>query len=264
MLIVTVKVQLVKVSYKTQTHIVINQIMHLESFQITGSDDDEEDIANTDTASRNVVMLNSIQHGDHAIEGNCWHHLRAVWVNAASKDIARHVSRDLSSELREIDARLRVKVKMDAIILAMDKCFAVTANYPKGCGDAFQAHMEERHSDHILHHVPSTKGNRQDIVCMCAGPAYMNRPYYIEFLDKKLRACNKQSMLQENMFIILSSVSIATMFRLFSIMEIAIIMPMRWFAGNSDKLANYGWSLQSMGRLLDTLYESMNHLKEEP
>ena len=54
------KVQLVKVSCKTQTHIVINQIMHLESFQIRGPDDDEEDIANTDTASSNVVMFKAI------------------------------------------------------------------------------------------------------------------------------------------------------------------------------------------------------------
>ena len=129
--------------------------------------------------------------------------MRAVWVNAASEDIARHVSKDLSSELREIDARLRVKVKMDAIILAMDKCFAVTVNYPKGCSDVFKVHIEEYHSDHILCHILSTKGNRQDIVCMCAGPACMNRPYCIEFLDEKLRAHNKQSILQENMFIIL-------------------------------------------------------------
>ena len=234
--------------------------MHLfaESFQIEGSEDDEQDDSipslipfrpqdyeddeaddhedrapsNTnallnDNASGNQVNLNSISHGVTIIEGNCWHHLRAVWVNAASEDMAKHISKDLSAELKEIDARLRVKVKMDDIILAMDKCFADTANYPKGCGDAFKGHMEEYHSDHILHHIPSTKGNRQDIICMCAGPACMNRPYCIEFLDKKLRAHNKQSILQENMFILLSSASIATMFRLFSIMEISIVMPMR-------------------------------------
>ena len=54
------------------------------------------------------------------------------------------------------------------------------------------------------------------------------------------------------------------MFRLFSVAEISIVMPMRWFAGNSHKLMNYGWSMQSNGRLLDTLHESMLQLKEEP
>ena len=41
-------------------------------------------------------------------------------------------------------------------------------------------------------------------------------------------------------------------------------MPMRWFAGNSHKLIDYGWSVQSNGRILDTLCESMLQLKEEP
>ena len=154
--------------------------------------------------------------------------------------MAKHVSKDLSAELKEIDARLRVKVKMDDIILAMGKCFAEPANYPKGCGNAFKGHVEEYHPDHILYHIPSTKGDRQDMICMCTGPACMNRLYCIEFLDKKLHACDKQSILQENMFILLSSLLIATMFRLFSVVEIAIAMPMCWFAGNSHKLANYG------------------------
>ena len=84
---------------------------------------------------------------------------------------------------------------MDDIFLAIVKCFADTANYPKGCADAFKGYMEEYHSDYILYHILSTKSNRQDIICMCAGPAHMNQPYYMEFLNKKLHACNKQSML---------------------------------------------------------------------
>jgi len=141
------------------------------------------------------IKLGSLTHDKNITMGNCWHHMRAVWIENASKALCKHVSQDLALELKAIDARLWVKVRMDNIILSIDKCFAETANYPKGCGDTFKAHMEEYHPDHILYHVPNTKGNRQDIVCMCSGPTYMNRPFYIEFLDKKLRAFNKQNIL---------------------------------------------------------------------
>ena len=90
---------------------------------------------------------------------------------------------------------------MDDIFLTMDKCFADAVNYPKGYGDTFKGHAEECHSDHDLCHILSTKGNRQDIICMHAEPTCVKRPHYVEFLNKKLRV-----------FILLSSVSIATMF----------------------------------------------------
>ena len=113
-----------------------------------------------DSTSRNGVNLNSISYGVTTIEGNCWHHLRAVWVNAASEDMAKHASKDLSTELKEIDSRLRANVKMDDVFLAIDKYFPNAANYPKGCGDAFKGHIEEYHLDHILCYVPSAKCNR--------------------------------------------------------------------------------------------------------
>ena len=91
-----------------------------------------------DSTSGNGVNLNSISHRVTTIKGNCWHHLRAVWVNAASEDIVKHISKDLSAELKEIDARLRVKVKMDDIFLAIDKYFTDAFNYSKGCSDAFK------------------------------------------------------------------------------------------------------------------------------
>ena len=166
--------------------------------------------------------------------------------------------------MKDIDSRLRVKVRVDSIILAIDKCFAETANYPKVCGDGFKARLEDRDPTHLLYHVLSTKGNRQDIVCKHAGPAHVNRTFCIEFLDKKLRAYNKQRMLQEKMFMSLSSLAVTTMFRTISVLDAAIMMPMRWFTGHSHTLGKYGWSVQSMGRLLDALHDYMNELKQHP
>ena len=153
---------------------------------------------------------------------------------------------------------------MDAIALGMDKCFAETANCPKGCSETFKAHMEECDPDHLLYHVPSTKDNRQDVFCMCARPACMNRPYCIEFLDKKLRAHKKQKMFQDNVFVILSSLATTSMFRMLIITDMVIVMPTRWFAGNSHELEEHGWSVLSMGRFQDALHDSMKELRTCP
>ena len=183
--------------------IVINQYSILEHFQIVGTDSNNEesmptlfaympemyeddledepketntsqDIQSIRADTTNNIPLDFINNSKVILEGNYQYYLRVVQINAVSEKICAHISNDLASELKDIDARLRVKIRMDSIILGMDKYFAETANYPKGCGDAFKAHMEEYNPDYLLYHTPSTKGNKQDIVYKCAGPAYMN------------------------------------------------------------------------------------------
>ena len=199
-----------------------------------------------------------------SLDVDCWHHLRNAWILALCKKVGKHLTKDLKEELNEIDSRLRVKLSMDRIMFSLNKLFCLTSNYPKGEGDAFKACMEECHPDNILYHVPNTKGNRQDIICTCAGPACMNRPLCIEYLDKRFRAHEKDNILEENMYILLSSLSTTAMFRLFSIIDLSIVMPMRWFAGNSHLLSEHGWSVRSNGRLLDTLCNKMTLLGESP
>ena len=175
-----------------------------------------------------------------SLDVDCWHHLRNVWILALCKKVCKHLTKDLKEELNEIDSRLRVKLSMDRIMLSLNKLFCLTSNYPKGEGDAFKACMEEHHPDNILYHVPNTKGSRQDIICTCAGPACMNRRLCIECLDKRFRAHDKDNILEENMYILLSSLSTTSMFRLFSIIDLLIVLPMRWFSGNSHLLSEYG------------------------
>ena len=158
---------------------------------------------------------------------------------------------------------------MAGIARAQDKLFNLTSNYPKGDGDAFRSHMEEYNPDALLIPVPSLKGNRQDIVMLCAAAIYMNRPYYIEYLDKRLKARNaskkkKSNILEENSWIVLSSLIVVACFRGLSIVHYAIIVPFRWLAGNSHTLSEYGWSVRSMGRAVDIIFDSMTMLANEP
>ena len=49
-----------------------------------------------------------------------------------------------------------------------------------------------------------------------------------------------------------------------SIENLSIVVPVRWFSGNSHALSQCGWSVRSMGRLLDTLCQKMMLLGESP
>ena len=87
-----------------------------------------------------------------------------------------HFRQELSEELKDIDARLRVNTNVPNISRGLEKLFSLTSNYPKGDGDAFRAHIEEHHPDTLLTSAPSLKGNRQDVVIHCASAICTSRP----------------------------------------------------------------------------------------
>ena len=169
---------------------------------------------------------------------------------------------ELVDDLKEIDGCLRVKVHGGSIVRSTDKCFNLTSNYPKGDGDGFKGHMEEYHPSSLLFHVKNTKGNRQDIVMESAGPMFMNRIYYVEFLDKKLRSLRKSNILEENLFMLLSSVHIVALFRSFTMCFISVVLPVRWLAGKTHELSDCNWGVRSMGRVIDMLETKMMEIQQ--
>ena len=52
--------------------------------------------------------------------------------------------------------------------------------------------------------------------------------------------------------------------RVLSIVNLAIVVLVRWFAGKSHTLSAHGWSVRSMGRLVDLLETKMLELKGNP
>ena len=57
---------------------------------------------------------------------------------------------------------------------------------------------------------------RQDLICMGADAIYKNRPYNVEFLDNRLRMKGNENILQQNLFIVLSSLEMIAVARFFS------------------------------------------------
>ena len=78
------------------------------------------------------------------------------------------------------------------------------ANYPKGHREVFREWVETYHPITLLLCVDRSSGSRQDLSVKGAGAVYINRPYWIELLEKRLRT-PVDNILQENIFIIISS-----------------------------------------------------------
>ena len=99
-------------------------------------------------------------------------------------------------------------------------------------------------------------GSRQDIGVEGAVPVLMNLKYYIEFLDWRLTCAVNDNLLQTSLYITLRSVEMVALLRVLSILHIAVCMPVRWLAGNTENLAQYDFGAVSMGRTLDMLEDA--------
>ena len=75
---------------------------------------------------------------------------------------------------------------------------------------------------------------------------YMNCPYWMDFLDERLWT-PEDNILQDNIFIILSSFEISALARLCAIIYITICLPTLWLAGNCHILSVNNWYLRSIG-----------------
>ncbi len=76
----------------------------------------------------------------------------------------------------------------------------------------------------FLLHAERASGNRQDVICMGIDVVCINRPLNVEFLDQQLCIKDNANILQENLFIILLSLKMIAVSRLFSILHLLL-----WF-----------------------------------
>jgi hypothetical protein len=109
----------------------------------------------------------------------------------------------------------------DGILRAIDKAFSLPANYPKGQGDMFKHWLLNFHPGALLVTVTHTTGSRQDRATEGAAEVYWNRRYYVEFLAECLHGCN-DNILQENLFIVLTSVEMVALCQTMAILHFKI------------------------------------------
>ena len=88
-------------------------------------------------------------------------------------------------------------------------------------------------------------------------------PNIKSLFDDQLRICGNNHILQKNLLIILSSIEIIDISRLFAILNGAVCMHVRWLAGNNHKLAHHNWGARSVGRVFDILHTAMNNILDD-
>ena len=212
---------------------------------------------------RILVKIVSEIDGGIVHEQDCFHHLRNVWINGVAKSVSSYMKEYLSDSLDNISSFLRISPDLAHIIRAYHKEFSLTANYPKGHGELFRDWIIKNHPMAFLLHAERANGNRQDVICMGADAVYINRPLNVEFLDQRLRIKDNANILQENLFVVLSSLEMVAVSRLFSILHVSIVIPFRWLAGMTHKLAHRKWGARSMGRAVDILHTACGQLLDD-
>ena len=150
---------------------------------------------------------------------------------------------------------------------AFDKDFSLGVIYPKGHGGLFRQWMKVNYPGELLWHVErAASGGRQDVASMAALAIFWNRHYCIDNLDEILTygdAGAKDNILANNLWILLSSVEMVAVARLWSILHIAIIMSIRWLAGKVHELEGYGWGPKTLGKVLDKLKDDLETLIDQ-
>ena len=125
---------------------------------------------------------------------------------------------------------------------AFEKMFSLCANYSKGLGEVFfQWIMDNNYGELIFHVERAAYGGRQDVTSMDAMEIFWNINLCVEFLDEMISYCGKgENILAQNLMILLSSVKIIAVSWLWSILNIAIIIPISWLAACTHKMKEYG------------------------
>ena len=72
-------------------------------------------------------------------------------------------------------------------------------------------------------HAERASGSRQDLICMGYMAIFKNRVLNIELLDDQLRICGNNHILQQNLFIILSSIKMISTSIMFAILNVAFL-----------------------------------------
>ena len=148
---------------------------------------------------------------------------------------------------------------------AFDKELSLCANYPKGWGVLFRQWRKEKYSGVLLFHVERACKGRMDVVPMASMAIYWNRNYCVEFLDEMISFCGREdNILAKNQMMLLSCLQMAAVARLWAILYISLLSPLRWLAGKTHKLAHRKWSYISMGKVMDKLKDDLESIIDSP
>ena len=173
----------------------------------------------------------------------CHNYLRNVWVKNVLESLTEFLRTDINDSLDEVASELNVSSRFMPLACTFDKSFSLYANYPMGLGEVFCQSIMDNHScERLLHVYRAEYGGRQDVTSMAAISIFWNKNYCVDFFDDMISYCGKnEKILPRNLMILISSVEIIAMSRLWSILHITTVMPMRWLKEYTHNMKEYEW-----------------------
>jgi hypothetical protein len=148
-------------------------------------------------------------------------------------------------------------------LIQVDKEYNLNANYTKGHGDEFGDWWNRCHpGKRRLPIIRVSGGNRQDAAFEGALPVYDSLDEMLQFTLECLW-CGSDNQLQRCLFLIMSSMEFVAQLRVASIFFFAVIVPMRWLAGNTHKLAHRNWGERSMSKAIDLLHTAFKKVAKD-
>jgi len=198
------------------------------------------------------------------LDGDCWQHMRNIIFNGIELELKKYLNTLLHDDIANLPSNLRIDMGLGSTSYAIDKDFANTCHYALGHGAPFTHYMCTYYSGELLFPIVRAQGGtRQDGPFESAVSIYMNRQYYIAFLNWYLSGSDKESILQHNLFLTLRCNEMTAQLRVAAILHIAIVIPMRWLSGKTHTLASYNWGERSMGRALDVVHAAFLELEAD-
>ena len=188
-------------------------------------------------------------------QAHCFNHLRNIWMGAVELYLTKKMIDVFKHDLELIPFQYRVACSLSELLIQVDKEYNFTANYPKGSGEAYHDWKQRfRPGKRYLPIIRVLGGNRQDSSFEGALAIYDGRADMMDFTNECLKT--SENLLQQSLFIALGSMEMIAQIRVAAIMHLAVVIPMRWLAGNTHKLAHCKWGERSMGRAVDLLHKA--------
>ena len=172
----------------------------------------------------------------------CHNHLRNVWVKNVLDSLTEFLRAHLNDILDKIAPELRVSPKCMSLSRDFDIMFSLCEKSPKVLVEVFRQWMMDNTYGALLFRVDiAAYGGRQDVASMAAMSIFCNISYCVDFLDDMISYYGKsENILARNLIILISSIEIIAMSWLCSILNIAIVVPMRWLSACTHKMKDCG------------------------
>ena len=190
--------------------------------------------------------------------GMCHNHVRNIWGKALAKRMKKRLEEDHADNLADIPPHLRISFDLMNLHRCIDKECNDTAHYANGHGIDCTNYISTHYPDVIK--FPITRvivGERQDVVWEACLGAYYLRKYRVKWLIYVMSSMdNSDNNLQRALFVHLTSREMIAQLRLGAVYYMAIVVPMRWLAGNTHLLQHRKWGEVHMTTAVDLVYNA--------